>query len=186
MKAPLINLINSKTNISKLKRLIEQTDITNAMIDTSGVDPLSIQDIRNFLYETFNDNYILICDPEFVIDISDTICLMADETDDLFTYFIDFKNNLVSLINIYNERKKTAIQNYEKANHKFTLNFKDMLKNYQDYNLSQKEIHNAMIKLDAYAVFQSYTEGYQYQRYQEYYYLLKQINKSLIYLAKAS
>ena len=61
-----------------------------------------------------------------------------------------------------------------------------MLKNYQDYNLSQKEIHNATIKLDAYAVFQSYTEGYQYQRYQEYYYLLKQINKSLIYLAKAS
>lgn len=149
-----------------------------------NVENMNIIRLRNILYTQFNDSYILTCNQDFVLDIADTLYLIESEKDDLLAYLTDFKNGLNKLINVYHERKKQATRSFEKSFANNNIDFSDLLHNPQNHHLSNNEIIDACRKLDIYAVFQSYTEGYQYEQYREYYYLLRQINKTINYLTK--
>lgn len=166
-KNPLIKLVSSKTKINQIKYDVERMDVIK---------------LRQILYDQFNDPYILTCNQDFVIDIADTLYLISTELDDLLDYLTDFENGLNKLISVYHKRKKQATRDFEKSFATNSIDFSDLLHNPQKYHLSNDEIDDACHKLDIYAVFQSYTEGYQYEKYKEYCYLLCQINKAIVYL----
>lgn len=166
-KNPLIAMISSKTKVNQIKYNVERMDVAK---------------LRQILYSQFDDPYVLTCNQDFVIDIADTLYLISSELDDLLAYLTDFKNGLNKMISVYSDRKKQATRDFEKAFATNSIDFPDLLHNPQNHHLSDKEIAEACRKLDIYAVFQSYTEGYQYEKYKEYYYLLRQINKAIMCL----
>lgn len=164
MKMNLITLSKNQRLMGQLKRYVSSNKADSA---------------RAFLAHYFPSESIYFADDKIIMEMADLLSSLSDEPD-IMEYLQSLKSSTERLIKFYLHKKREAANRNTFVNchstHKYTYMTREQR---QRYGYTPQMIHEYLQQLDAREAYHSYTEGYEYEHYQVYEWLLHQINETL-------
>lgn len=162
-----INLIT----LSKNQRLMGQIEryVSGNKVDSA----------RTFLARYFPSKSIRLANDKIIMEMADLLSSMADEPD-VMEYLQSLKSSTERLIKFYLHKKHEAVDQNTFVNCHSTRKYTSMTREQrQQYGYTPQMIHEYLQQLDAREAYRCYTEGYEYEHYQAYEWLLHQIEETL-------
>lgn len=164
MKMNLIMLSKNKLLMGQIKRYASSNKADSA---------------RAFLTHYFPSDAIRFANDKIIMEMADLISSLSDEPD-VTEYLQSLKLSTEHLIKFYFRKKYEAEERNTFVNYHRTHKYASMTREQrQRYGYTPQMIHEYLQQLDAREAYHCYMEGYEYEHYQAYEWLLHQIKETL-------
>jgi hypothetical protein len=164
MKMNLLVLSKNQRLMGQIKRYASSNKADNA---------------RAFLFHYFPSKSICLADDKIIMEMADLLSSLSDEPD-VMEYLQSLKSSTERLIKFYMRKKSEAVKQNTFVNSHSTHKYTSMTREQrQRYGYTPQMIQEYLKQLDAREAYHCYTEGYEYEHYQVYEWLLHQIKETL-------
>lgn len=164
MKMNLFLLIKNERLMVQLNRFVMKNNADSA---------------RNLLAHYFPSKSIQFTSDHIVLEMADLCCGLAEDPEP-FNDLISLRQSTQHLIHYYLERKALVCEHDAWLHYHCQRDYTAMTpQQRQACGYNTHMINTFLQQLDARDAYRSYSDGYEYERYQAYEWLLHQINETL-------